>query len=311
MPESRLQRFRLLEDEAGGIASGLNRSPYVGRTELLLSLRNAVSFAATGSKQMKLLAGEPGIGKTRTLAEIAEFALGNGFLVVKVGAQQPGYSPPMWLWRSLVTQLMPHSDNDTFSRRLAAFVDGRTSSESSSRSDRAVDHSREQFELFNEITILLKSIAGSRPLLLIFDDLQWADDSTIELLQFVFQNSYGASMAILGGFRDTEVTASYPLHRLVARLSGEGGFDVEAVRRLSLDEVIELAAASTGVDVDTNTLREVAEKAEGHPFFALSLAEGLLIGGSGDRRGCTGRSYLSCCFSERNFTHRCAWNRDR
>jgi tetratricopeptide (TPR) repeat protein len=227
----------------------------VGRVAELRELHGAaLRTAASHHGWVGLIGGEPGIGKTRLVAECADQLERDGFGRGWVSCPEGDAAPPFWVWDQLLGQLGAHGP-----WRAAA---GET------------DPELARFLLLGAVTAVIRQAAADRPLLLVIDDVHWADPGSIQLLAAVRGALAALPAVILGTYRDTELTAS----ALVA--------DVGPERTLVLGGLApgELAAsvrAVTGSDVPDALLPGLHARTAGNPYFAaeavrLLRAEGRL-----------------------------------
>jgi len=216
----------------------------VGRHDVLSRLHRGVDDALARHGQLVLLAGEAGIGKTTMLSAAAAYAERRGARVAWgwgwPGAGAPGY----WPWVQVLR---------TFGRDLPAPAGGAAP---------AFD----RFALFDEVASLLLAEARSRPLAVLLDDLQWADESSLMLLDFLGRRLPAAAVAVIGSYRDVDPEPSGPLAELAARSTvlPLTGLDVGAVTRLVADVVGSSHAARVAAEVHRRT--------GGNPFFVEQVS---------------------------------------
>ena len=160
----------------------------VGRDDVLAELRRVVDEAVAGRGHLLLLAGEAGIGKTTMLTAAAGFAESRGTRVAWgwgwPGEGAPGYWPWVQVMRMLGLDIpWPAQDSGQPVRDAPA---------------------SERFRLFDEVTSLLLAESRIQPLLLLLDDLQWADQPSQLLLDFLARRLPAGAVAVVGSYRDTE-----------------------------------------------------------------------------------------------------------
>ena len=160
----------------------------VGRDDVLAELRRVVDEAVAGRGRLLLLAGEAGIGKTTMLTAAAGFAESRGVRVAWgwgwPGEGAPGYWPWVQVMRILGLDIpWPAEDSGQPVGDAPA---------------------SERFRLFDEVTSLLLAESRIQPLLLLLDDLQWADQPSQLLLDFLARRLPAGAVAVVGSYRDTE-----------------------------------------------------------------------------------------------------------
>jgi DNA-binding SARP family transcriptional activator len=258
-PQTRalLDELRRGEPAAVPIPPGLARSyetEFVGRRNELERLR-----ASWGGVQMHrdrriaLIAGEPGIGKTRLAHAFAATVLAEGATVL--------------LGRCSEEPLAPF---EPFGEALAqvgaadALDPGDT------------DDVGARYRLFDAIDSLLSDLAARAPLVLMIDDFHWADRGTLLLTSFLLRSSRRRPMLILGTFRDTELGRQTPLTAALAELKHDGALDRIDLRGLRLDDVATLARSVLGTDEDAP---RVHARTDGNAFFVEEILRELAESG--------------------------------
>jgi predicted ATPase len=231
--------------------------------------------AKAGRRQVVLVAGEPGIGKSRLAAELAEVAHGEG-AVVLWGRCDEGlgvaYQPVVEAMRHYirhcqddVLDAQPGRRRAELARLVPELAEGR-----SGLAVPVVDAASERLRLFDVISDLLGSVARSRPLLLVQDDLHWAAIPTLLLIRHLARPAEGRVL-VVGTYRDTEVDAGHPLLEVLADLHRE-----PTVARLAVEGLDEKAVAAYIDAVAGGGLRDAVTldlaqalhaETEGNPFF--------------------------------------------
>ncbi|MFT3914270.1 MAG: AAA family ATPase [Anaeromyxobacteraceae bacterium] len=218
----------------------------IGRDAELADLEDALASAAAGHGVVRLVAGEPGIGKTHLADAAAARAQGLGLRVVWGRAWEAGGAPPLWPWREALAGL--------------GAEDALAGAEASQAA---------RFEAFARVRARLRALGEERPVLVVLDDLHAADDATLDLLLFVARGLRGARLALLATFRPAEARASPGLDEALARIGREG-------RRLELRPLgpgeLEALASRVAPALAGEALRRVVAASEGNPLFAEELA---------------------------------------
>src|SRR5215472_11151520 len=168
---------------------GLIGETLFGRAAELRELYDAALRAAASRRGwVGLIGGEPGIGKTRLVAECADRLGRDGFGRAWVSCPEDDAAPPFWVWDQLLGQ-------------LGAGDAGRSGAGET-------DPELARFLLLDAITARIRQAAADRPLLLVIDDLHWADQGSVRLLGAIRGALATLPAVILGTYRDTELTAS-------------------------------------------------------------------------------------------------------
>src|SRR5206468_3751864 len=143
-----------------------------------------------------------------------------------------------------------------------------------------------RFRLFDSVYSFLAAASRSRPLVIVLDDLHWADASSLELLKFVARQLSGTGLLLIGTYRDVELGRHHPLARALGELgSVEGGSRI-VLRGLDTPAVARFMEMTAGAEPPDHLVTAVWEQTEGNPFFVsevvrLLASEGRLGGGDG------------------------------
>jgi DNA-binding CsgD family transcriptional regulator/tetratricopeptide (TPR) repeat protein len=220
---------------------------FVGRVRELRELECAVDAVRAGSGATVLVAGEAGIGKTRLASELARRARAAGFEILLgrsidlVGVELP-YQP-------FVEALRPLGES------------------------RQVDEPRagSQLHVFENTLALLTERAAAAPVLLVLEDLHWADTSTLDLTVFLAHNLGSRPVLLLATYRADEPSSAERMRRLADRVRRSGSAVLLNLGPLEPDELSALLAARTDGPLPTRLTNEIVARAEGNPFFAEEL----------------------------------------
>lgn len=268
---------------------GPDEGPFVGRTEVLERLRATwTTVIDQASSQAVLLVGEPGVGKTRTVAETAREVFDKGGLVLAGRCDEVVAAPYQPFVEALDWQTR-HDPDLPLGRlpgelvRLLPDLDRRVSDLPAPVASEA---QVEQHRLFEAVTSWLAEVSTRHGLLLIIDDLHWAPPPTLHLLTHVLRGVAthpGARLLLLSTHRDTDVDTAHPLRAALAQLHRIAPVDTLRLAGLSLDEVRSLIEHATGDDLDqaTDQLADtIRTETHGNPFFVSELLHHLLDTGA-------------------------------
>jgi DNA-binding CsgD family transcriptional regulator/tetratricopeptide (TPR) repeat protein len=131
-----------------------------------------------------------------------------------------------------------------------------------------------RLRLFEAVGAFLAEISGTQPLVLLLDDLQWADSATLELLSYVARSQPRLQLLVMGAYRDDEAPENPALQRALAALSRQRSLTVMRVGPLSQTETADLASWHLGAEVESELVELLYRYAEGNPFFAEELLAG-------------------------------------
>ncbi|WP_418061132.1 ATP-binding protein [Pimelobacter simplex] len=264
----------------GGYLGAVPAARLVAREREWAALAEAVGAVGAvpgGRGQVVLLAGEPGIGKTRLAQELALHAAREGFLVatgrcyepqrempfapmldvaaaLQAGARAPERDGVVDRWPPLVT-LLPH--------RLPPVAAAATAPDAAQRLHRAVAG-------------FVRELAAEQPVAILVDDLHWADVATVELLTHLARHTPGDRVLLVGTYRDTEVGLAHPVRRLGRALQREGLVRVVPVRRLEPADTARLITDRLDeAEVAGELSALVHRQTDGNPFFVVETLAAL------------------------------------
>lgn len=242
-------------------------TPIVGRSEPLGVIGHALRLAREGSGASVFVSGTAGIGKTSVIRHgidsASDFAVGWGTCWHDEGA--PGFWPWMQAFDSVVRSTGPKVAASAAGRdrpTLATLV--RALAEADPGDVSGVD----RLILFDATRRWLDELGSHQPLVVVLDDLQWADSSTLDLLEFLLASPSRARLLILGSFRDDDPNRSTQ-DRLASLAARTSHFRLEG---LSPDEVETLAAGECGPEQAAALAPELHRRTGGHPLFVRELA---------------------------------------
>ena len=226
---------------------------FIGRVPELEELGRALDEARSGRGTTVLVAGEAGIGKTRLAAELATRARDAG-LDVRLGRSI-----------DLVGTDLPYQPFVEALRPLADLrpVEGRTAGS--------------QLRVFEETLAMLTDRAAETPVLLVLEDLHWADTSTLDLVVFLAHNLADRQVLLLGTYRADELSSAERMRRLADGVRRSGSALLLDLEPLAPEELSALLAAHTQAPTPAALSDAIIDRSEGNPFFAeelLAAAEG-------------------------------------
>ena len=142
-----------------------------------------------------------------------------------------------------------------------------------------LDPEQARFRLFESLTVLLRNAAQRRPLVVILDDLHWADEASLLLLEFLARELGPARLLLLGTYRDVELRRGHPLSDTLGALARERAADRVLLRGLSLDEVRRFIEQTAGVSPSPELAETLYRETEGNPFFVNEVVRMLAAEG--------------------------------
>ncbi|MFD8078341.1 BTAD domain-containing putative transcriptional regulator [Streptomyces sp. NPDC059718] len=260
-------------DEEIGRTTG---AALIGRTEELTTLRRIVERALAGDTAIGFVEGEPGAGKTRLLEEAAAVAGRLGALTVWGSCLEGEGTPAMWPWEQALSQVVGSLPAPVREQWLT----GGLGSLLAARDDasRELPDGNAQFRLFEQVVALVGQASAQQPTLLILDDLQWADATSLQLLQHL-AGRLPRGTAIIGALRDRAPTLGPDLSRVLAAASRRPGHRRFRLGPLGLSDVTELIRTEAGQVPGDAVARAIHARTSGNPFFVRELSR--LLSGDG------------------------------
>jgi predicted ATPase len=246
--------------------------PFVGRVHELTDLVSALEEATSGRGSLVLVTGEPGIGKTRLMSELARVGSERGVRVVTGRCWEEGGAPPYWPWLQVIRALGGALEE------LVVF----TNSTGAPRSTpRAVMPEGGRLRLFDVVAAFLTAASSERPILVVLDDLHAGDEPSLLLLRYLGDALAEARILLVASYREAD--------KRVRELSDAFAELARVGRRIPLRglEPADIEAYVATVTESTVSRRDVARLHEvtgGNPFFLGEVVRLLAAGESLDER---------------------------
>lgn len=259
-----------IEQMAGGV--------FVGRVPELDQLKGALTDVSSGQGQFVLIEGEPGIGKTRLVEELATYARLRGAQVMTARCHQDEGTPPYWPWVKMIRSYVYERDADTLASEMGSgaadiaqiVTDVRERLPGLPRADEG-QPDLARFRLFDSVTTFLVKASHRQPLVLFIDDLQWGDESSLLLLQFMAREIDRSRLMVLVTYREEERRTAEPLDRAIAEIGRERGTLRIRLQGLSRSDIDRFIEASLGRRAPDQLVSHVHEQTDGNAFFVTEL----------------------------------------
>ncbi|MEJ3746394.1 BTAD domain-containing putative transcriptional regulator [Actinomycetes bacterium KLBMP 9797] len=251
----------------------------VGRIEELTVLQQAVTPGLTGGTGLVLVEGEPGVGKTRLLEQIAAEADQRGAFVVWGRCLEGDGAPSMWPWVQVVGAILddlPAAARQEWDASELGRLVGPPGDVSATP---VLPDSSAQFRLFERAVALVGRVSARRPVVLFVDDLQWADTASLDLFGHLAAR-LPAGTAVVGALRDRAPVPGSELARMLAAASRLPGHRRIRLGPLNPSEVAELVRRETGQTPSPGAARDIYARTAGNPFFVRELSRLLVDGGT-------------------------------
>ncbi|KKL24130.1 hypothetical protein LCGC14_2418420, partial [marine sediment metagenome] len=147
----------------------------------------------------------------------------------------------------------------------------------------ALEPEQARFRLFDSITTFLRNASNRQPIVLVLDDLHWADKPSLLLLQFLARELRGARLMVLATYRDVELRRGHPLSQTLAELSREGLSQRILLRGLTERDVARFIEITAGISPPEALVEAVYRETEGNPFFVNEIVRLLVADGRLER----------------------------
>ena len=267
----------------GGFLGALPSNPLVARNEELEHVLKDIGEVQAGQGRLVLLTGEPGVGKTRLAQEVSLQARNLGFLVASGRCYEPEETVPYYPFREAIATLYNAAPGIIRAEvpRTWPYLVQILPRDAGYPAPTSGSSGEEQHRLLYAVTSFIHALSERQPVAILLDDLHWADESSLKLLQYVARHSRASSVFILGTYRDVEVSRQHPLERALRDLDREGLTEEIAVRRLDRKGTAALTAATFGEsDVSPEFAELLYSHTEGNAFFTHEVLRALVERGS-------------------------------
>ena len=252
-------------------------TPFVGRQRELAQLVRQLDEAERGRCSIVLLTGEPGIGKTRLAEELCATAEESDAIVIWGECFEGEGAPAFWPWvqvlRAWVRSQSPADLQSSLGEEasdVAQIVPELRTRMPGLPEPASLPPTQARFRLFDSIVTVLQRMA-TRPLVLVLDDLHWADEPSLLLLEFLAAQLFDAPILVIEIYRDVEVAPGNALSTTLGGLLRRPRIGRVVLGRLSPDEVAELVEVMPGIQTSARLAQAVLDRAEGNPLFVAEM----------------------------------------
>ncbi len=249
-------------------------SVFVGRERELAELVAGLDDALEGHGHLYLLAGEPGIGKSRLAAELATIAGQRGVMLLWGRCWEAGGAPAYWPWVQSIRSYVREADPESLRTQLAGGAPEVAQMIPEVRdlfeelpAPPSLDPEGARFRLFDQATTFLRNASASTPLMFVLEDLHAADEPSLLLLRFLARELGRARILVIGTYRDVEVGKGTPLESALGELIGEPTTRQILLRGLDLSEVRRYIEATSVSEPSEALVAAVHDGTEGNPLF--------------------------------------------
>ena len=265
-----------------------HRGIFIGRERELGELSRAIDEAGSGIGGLVMIVGEPGIGKSRLVEEAASDAEKRRVRVLWGRCHEGEGAPVYWAWSQVLRACLREKGISAILRGLGAAaadlaqvvpeLGPRIGTEEALR----LDPEQARFRFFESVALFLASASRKKPLVLVLDDLHWADEPSLLLLRFLARELRDARVLIVGTYRQTELGRHHPLSRILGQLTETHRIQLRGLGEKDVGHFVE---SSGGGPVSQGIVSILHSSTGGNPFFLgeivrILLQEGHLRDGS-------------------------------
>jgi len=265
------------------VAAGI----FVGREPEVEELRSGLDAAFAARGRLFLIAGEPGIGKSRLADELVREARGRRACVLVGRCWEAGGAPAYWPWVQSLRMYIEQSDPEALRSQLSTGAADLAQVIPELRElfpdlpEPSLETEGARVRLFDSAARFLKNAAAARPLVLVLEDLHAADEPSLLLLRFVAAELGGSRILVMGTYRDVDPTVRDPLASTLAELAREHVTQRIEIGGLTLADIARCIELGTGATPSAELIEAIYAETEGNPFFVgeivrLLAAEGRL-----------------------------------
>lgn len=284
-PTSVQDRTRSLPDlPVGGYLGSLPDGPIIARDQEREQIMTTIDAVLRGTGQLLVLAGEPGVGKTRLAQDVTVALRTRGFLATSGRCYQPQQAMPLYPIQSALSTLFAEARSTiqtTAGQRwplLAPLLPDHLPAKLPLQGS-------DPQGLFRAITGFVRAVAEESPVAILLDDLHWSDSASVELLCHLTRGTRQDRVFLLATYRDTEVAQQHPLGRALFDLQREELAERISIRRWDEEETSAFIASALG---ESDISREFGDfifgRTGGNPYFVQQVLRMLVEQGDVFRR---------------------------
>jgi class 3 adenylate cyclase/tetratricopeptide (TPR) repeat protein len=253
---------------------------FVGRERELAILRRALQDVLSGAGRLVFLQGEPGIGKSRLALELGHIAAECGVAMVWGTCVEGGAAPTLFPWTEIVRAVVDRGGGDgesALSPELASLLAAASPPGSTSSANPEA-----RFLLYAAVAKLLETTSSRQPLLVVLDDLHWADVPSLELLQTLALEVVSAPLFLVVTYRDREPHTTETFTQTLTTMARYPWTRRVVLRGLPEDAVGQMIRDTADVDLLPALVAVVHARTQGNPFFVAELVRLLAAESDGD-----------------------------
>lgn len=271
----------VVSSPSGSVPAG---NGFVGRERELAAVDGSLLDLRQRKAGVVLVNGEPGIGKTRLLEEAAARAIGAGAIVAWGTSEEGEGAPPFWCWAQVVRAILGavpaellRPALDPVAAVIAQVVPEVTAVVRPSEPLPPLDPAGARFRFYEGLSAFLEGLARHRPVVVVLDDLHWADAPSLRLAAHVGRRVRDESVLLLAAYRSVDPAPSSELTEALGVLARLPRVRSLPLGGLSEDEVARFIALSAGAEPSVEVVSAVWARTDGNPFFVGELTRLLSV----------------------------------
>jgi DNA-binding winged helix-turn-helix (wHTH) protein/tetratricopeptide (TPR) repeat protein len=254
--------------------------PFVGRTEALSQLQSALEDARQGRGRIVFVAGEAGIGKSRLLEEFTRHAAATGVQVASGWCWDGDGAPPYWPWVQVLRALVEALDIEKLRAQMgrgaidiARILPALREKLPKLAGEAPAHTDQERFQLFDSITRFLRRTTNDDPLIVVLDDLQWADSPSLRLIEFLTREFAGMRLLVVATHHERGLSSGHPILETIGVLARRPAYERIFLDGLSEEEVSRLLESVSDRRPPEKFVRTVHSKTDGNPFLVTEITQ--------------------------------------
>ncbi|HYX62371.1 MAG TPA: BTAD domain-containing putative transcriptional regulator, partial [Streptosporangiaceae bacterium] len=256
---------------------------YFGRAREMSRLLACFHDAAAGRGGVVLLAGEPGIGKSHALRQLADAARASSAVVLAGRCVEGVWVPPfrpfaeaITGYGELVSLRQLEADLGLAGSALARIAPRLCELLPGLAAPPVLQPDEERFRLLDAAAQFFAAVSARATVLLVLDDLQWADAGTAMMMRHVARSCANRRLLVAGAYRTTEIASQDPLADALGALQAEAGCTVLRLQALDTETIGQLVTAEAGAPASPSLITAITAHTGGNPFFAREMTRHLL-----------------------------------
>jgi len=263
----------------------------VGRNEELSILSNCLDESMSGHGQIVMISGVSGIGKTRLADEVSIMMSDLDGTVLRGSCYGQSGAPPYWPWMEATREATRKVDTEVLAEAIRVSGDDLFRAFPNLQPDSdlvngysSADPSTARFRSLDAAASLFKTLASTDLVVVILEDLHWADAATLQLLSFMANRVRDEHLFVIGTYRDSEVGVNHPLQEALVDLRKLSNFTQMPIGPLQTSDAQTLASMVAKSELSPSLLEAIQAQTGGNPFFIVEISRGIRSSGNAEQQ---------------------------